>query len=280
MPFCQCFFNVPLYLIMAIPFRATLSLCALLIGVLSFAQTTDASGRKQGYWKKNDASGKRIYEGTFKDDKPIGKFKYFYPNDSVKAILNFKNEGAFAYANLYHSNGKRMAQGKYINKEVKDSIWLYYDEAGILISSESYKNGKKNGPYFVYLPNGKLSEEKNYRDDVLSGEFKEYFDGVNIRTKGTYIDGKLDGRTVYYFPNGTEVAAGYHRNGLKTGSWIYRTENGKVREKELYRNGVLANTKDTEAFFSKEKEQTPVVPTPTKSPAPTKKPVQQPKKSK
>jgi len=259
------------------PFRAILSLSALLICVISFAQSTDAAGRKQGYWKKKDASGKLVYEGLFKDDKPVGKFKYYYPNDSVKAILNFKDNGAYAYAQLFHTNGKRMAVGKYIHKEIKDSLWSYFDEAGQLISKDVYKAGKKEGLCYVYLPDGKLSEEKNYRNDLLYGEFKEYFDGVNLRSKGVYLDGKLDGRTVYYFPNGTEVAAGFHRNGLKTGPWIYRTESGKVREKELYRNGVLASPKETEEFFAKNKEQDAPA---TGTPAPQKKPVNPPKKTK
>jgi antitoxin component YwqK of YwqJK toxin-antitoxin module len=261
---------------MANPFRVILSLCALLMCAGISAQTTDASGRKQGYWKKKDPSGKLLYEGEFKDNKPVGKFKYYYPNDSVKAILNFKNNGT--YAQLFHMNGKKMAQGKYVGAEIKDSLWSYFDESGKLLSKDNYKAGKKNGLCLVFLPDGKISEEKNYKEDVLQGEFKEYFDGVNLRSKGTYSDGKLEGRTVYYYPNGTEVAAGFHRNGLKTGPWIYRTESGKVREKELYRNGVLASPKETEEFFAKNKEQS--APSPTTAPAPQKKPVNTPKKTK
>lgn len=262
---------------MANPFRVILSLSALLLCAGIFAQTTDANGRKQGYWKKKDPSGKLLYEGEFKDDKPVGKFKYYYPNDTVKAILNFRSNGT--YAQLYHMNGKKMAAGKYSSKEIKDSIWSYFDEAGVLISKDSYKAGKKNGLCLVYLPDGKISEEKNYKEDKLHGDFKEYFDGVNLRSKGTYLDGQLDGRTVYYYPNGTEVAAGYHRNGLKTGPWIYRTETGKVREKELYRNGVQASPKETEEFFAKNKEAG-TTPSDNTPPAGQKKPVKDPKTNK
>ena len=48
---------------------------------------TDANGKKQGYWKKKDEkTNKLVYEGLFKDDKPQGIFKYYYPFDSVKVI--------------------------------------------------------------------------------------------------------------------------------------------------------------------------------------------------
>lgn len=250
------------------------AICCLFFSGPVFAQTTDAAGRKQGYWKKKDASNKLVYEGEFKDDKPVGKFKYYYPNDSIKAIMHFRNGGASALAYLFHANGKRMAIGKYVGKETKDSTWIYFDEKGVLISKDDYKLGKKNGTCYVYLPDGKVSEIRNYKDDVLNGEFKDFFDGVNLRSKGTYVDGKMEGRVVYYYPNGTEVAAGYYRNGLKVGPWIYRTETGKVREKELYRNGVLASPKETDEFFSKHPEPatapTGVAPAPT----PVKKPVE------
>ena len=36
---------------------------------------TDAAGKKQGQWVKNYPNGKIMYEGTFKDDKPVGLFK-------------------------------------------------------------------------------------------------------------------------------------------------------------------------------------------------------------
>jgi len=220
-----------------------------------FAQTTDSKGRKQGYWKKKDDKNKLIYEGEFKDDKPVGQFKYYYPNDSVRAIMYFKDGGRVAYAKLFHLNGKRMGDGKYINKETRDSTWNYYDELGVLISKENYKVGKKNGLCTVYLPDGGVSEERSYKEDVQDGPFKEYFDGKNIKAQGTYVKGLMEGRVSYHYPNGVEVAAGYYKNGLKTGPWIYKTESGKTREKELYKNGKLASQKETDEFFAKNKAE-------------------------
>lgn len=223
----------------------------------NFSQTTDAKGRKQGYWKKTDEKNKLLYEGEFKDDQPIGKFKYYYPNDSVRAIMNFKNEGKIAYAKLFHMNGKRMAEGKYTYKELKDSIWKFYDELGVLIAIDTYKQGKKNGLCMVFFPDGSVSEERSFKEDMMDGPYKEYFGKNSIKSKGKYLNGVLDGRISYHYPNGVEVAAGYYKNGVKTGPWIYKTESGKVREKELYKNGKLAGQKETDEFFAKTKvEQT------------------------
>lgn len=217
------------------------------------AQNTDAQGRKQGYWKKKDEkSGKLIYEGEFKDDKPVGRFKYYYVNDSVQAIMNFKEGGKIAYAKLFHLNGKRMGEGKYINEQ-KDSVWIFYDEAGVKLSKDLYKMGKKNGVCYVYLPNGALSEERNWKEGVEHGKYKMYFDGKLVKSEGNYMEGKLDGRNVFYYPGGIEAAVGYYKDGLKIGPWIYKDQNGNVTEKELYKNGVLASKKETDEFFAKTK---------------------------
>lgn len=230
------------------------------------SQTTDASGKKQGFWKKIDEKTKKtIYEGTFKDDRPVGKFKFYHPNDSLQALFNYRNNGKIATVKLFHSNGKQMGEGRYINEykgkeieRIKDSVWTFYDESGKLISKDTYVNGKKNGTSYVYLPDGSVSEERNYKMDIQHGPFKQYFVGKRIKGEGNYVNGNLEGRAAYYFPNGVEVAAGYYKNGEKNGPWIYKDEKGNIKEKELYKNGKLATAKETEEFFSKNKpKETP-----------------------
>lgn len=215
---------------------------------------TDANGKKQGYWRKKDnKSNKLIYEGLFKDSKPQGTFKYYYPNDSIKAIMKFKQDGQISYSTLFHMNGKKMAAGKYIS-ENKDSVWNYFDEKGLLISTETYLNGLKNGKESVYFSDGIVSEERNYKSGKLNGPYKLYFDKALVKNEGTYEEGQLDGKNVFYFPNGITAATGYYNKGLKTGPWIYRDKTGKITEKELYANsGKLANKKETDDFFSKHK---------------------------
>lgn len=222
---------------------------------LNHAQTqTDASGKKQGYWKKiDDKSKKLIYEGLFKDDKPQGIFKYYYPFDSIKAIMNFKQDGKYAYSTMFHPTGKKMAYGKYIG-ENKDSVWTYYDDKATLISRESYVNGQKNGMEYVYFPDGIISEERKYKMGKMDGPFKLYYDKTLIKSEGVYVSGQLDGKNVFYYPNGITAAVGYYKNGRKTGPWIYRDKKGKITEKELYKqNGEQASKKETDDFFNRNK---------------------------
>jgi antitoxin component YwqK of YwqJK toxin-antitoxin module len=222
---------------------------------LAFSQNqTDANGKKQGYWKKKDEkSNKLIYEGLFKDDKPQGLFKYYYPHDTVRALTNFKLDGKMAYSTLFHPNGKKMASGKYIGEE-KDSVWNYFDESGTLISKENYIVGKKDGFHYVYLPNGVVSEERQFKEGKMHGPYKLYYDKNLIKTEGNYINGEMEGKNIFYYPNGVIAAEGTYKKGLKQGVWIYRENNGKVKEKELYKpGGILASQKEAEEYFNKNK---------------------------
>ena len=226
----------------------------LLLGSLT-AQTLDASGKKQGYWKKKDEkTGNLVYEGEFKDDKPIGTFKHYYPGDTARrAVTYYKEGGKIAYAKLYHQlTGKLMAQGKYIS-ELKDSVWNFYDDAGTLLSKDNYISGKKTGKCLVYLPEGSIAEEKNYKDGLEDGPFKQFYDGKIVKGEGKYVNGKMDGKISYYYPSGTVAATGIYKNGSKDGVWIYKDKTGKIKEKELYKNGQQANKKETEAYFNKNK---------------------------
>jgi antitoxin component YwqK of YwqJK toxin-antitoxin module len=218
------------------------------------ANKTDEKGRKQGYWEKIDPATKTIvYKGAFKDDKPVGTFYYYYKGtDSVHTKMDFRADGKSAYAKLYYIKGKLQAQGKYLNEQ-KDSVWNFYDELGVLISTEAYVNGKKNGVSKVFFPDGKLSEEKIYKDGLLEGPFKAYFNDKNVKSEGTYKNNNYSGKCTWYYPNGIAAAQGVYENGNKKGLWIYKEQDGKVKEKEVWVNGVKLGPKETEEYLKKNK---------------------------
>lgn len=222
----------------------------------SLAQNkTDEKGRKQGYWEKIDpVSKKTIYKGNFKDDKPQGVFTYYYKDmDSVRTKMEFRQDGKIGYAKLYYISGKLEAAGKYIGEQ-KDSVWNFYDAAGVLISTDYFTNGKKNGSSKVFLPDGKLAEEKKYKDGKLNGPFKQYYtDGKKVKAEGAYLNDNYDGKCSWYYPSGFSAAQGVYVNGVKKGVWIYKDKDGKVQSKEVWVDGKQLSTKEAEEYFNKNK---------------------------
>ncbi len=228
----------------------------LLISFITDGQNkTDAAGQKQGHWVKTDSkTGKKIYEGDFKNDKPLGTFKYYYPgNDSLRTIMVFRPDGKTALATMYHLNGKMQAKGKYVNEQ-KDSVWNYYDETSKLLSVENYSLGKKNGKALVYYQNGNLAEEKTYKLDVLEGAFKQYYDNKKVKGEGAYSNSQFIGKCSYYYPNGVVAATGvYEKGGIKKGIWIYKTIENKLESREIWVNGKQLNDKEAEEYVKRNK---------------------------
>ena len=127
--------------------RYFLIVYCILFSVLTNAQTqTDASGKKQGYWrKKDDKSNKLIYEGLFKDNKPQGIFKYYYPHDTIKAIMNFKQDGKIAYSTMFHPSGKKMAYG---NNRADFTAIPGGVVPGLILLKPDYLENKDDWPFF------------------------------------------------------------------------------------------------------------------------------------
>lgn len=224
----------------------------------AFGQTapnvTDAAGKKQGHWIKYDANNKKIYEGNFKNNIPVGKFTYFYDNGIPWAVTIFSNNGTIARTKHYSAGGKLLGEGKYVNEQ-KDSLWKFYNEDSLLLSEENYVKGLKNGSSKVYYPNGQVSEDKTWKNGKLNGPCKKYFETGQLKYTSQYVEDKLEGKTVYYFSSGKIDGEGVYKNDLKDGTWKYYTEDGKNRRTDKYINGRMIESTDKDKdVISKEQQ--------------------------
>ena len=204
----------------------------------------DNRGRRQGHWKVYDGIGELKFQGNFVNGKPMGEFVYYYPNGQIKAkVLNI-DSGRADYTRMFYPNTKLMAVGKHSGQK-KDSIWLYYsEEGGSLLSDELYIDGKKEGVWRTYYPDGKVAEEVTYKEDVREGPWNTYFSTGEIKSTCAYHNDLLEGRFIIYHLNGkVEVSGAYHES-KKLDVWVFLTDLGELVKKEYYRNGILVRTEE------------------------------------
>lgn len=201
----------------------------------------DSKGRKQGPWEKI-YPGTKVYQyrGQFKDDKPVGKFTYFYESSKVKAVINHEATGR-SEAFFYHETGVLMSHGIYRNLK-KDSIWTTFVPSGRLSTRETFKADSLHGKKVIYFvpedPEDKserVSAVMNYENGKLHGEYVEYFiDGVPMR-KGTYVHGKIEGAWEEFHPNGKRSILYRYKNGVKHGFAIaYDTDMKRIGEQYYF----------------------------------------------
>ena len=169
--------------------------------------------------------------------------------------------------------------------EKRDSVWVFYDEYGYLLSKESYSKGKKNGLSLIYLPDGKIAEEKNYKAGRLQGqsimydrngvtldirvflEGEEYFQNGQKRYKTIPLKNNIDEFFFYeYFENGSVKLEGQQNALGRQGLWKEYQEDSVSKNPSTvvrdlwYQNNVcffersetlegLISTKDSEYGF-------------------------------
>ncbi|MDB9806089.1 hypothetical protein OAB73_00750 [Crocinitomicaceae bacterium] len=236
---------------------------ALVLSVGLFAQnTTDAKGRKQGPWQKTYPKSKALeYSGTFKDDKPVGKFIYYYPSTKLKAVIIHGESDNRSEAFFYHENGEVLSYGIYKNMK-KDSVWLNFGPSGRISYKETYSQGILNGIKVIYFVPEELSDKSirimaqmTYVDGKLEGEYTELFDIGIVKVKGNYLNNKRHGEWSEYQPNGKLLSFSRYKNGVKHGWCTAHDETGKEVNKVYFFNGTMKTGRDLKLLMKQMKEK-------------------------
>ena len=76
-------------------------------------------------------------------------------------------------------------------------------------------NGKRNGEYTEYYPNGQLKITANYNNGDLNGAFSEYYPNGQLKITTDYSNGELDGLFIEFFENGMLRFETKYSNGFK-----------------------------------------------------------------
>ncbi len=189
----------------------------------------DDRGRRVGNWQGTHDDGSLRYTGQFRNDRPYGEFRHFYPSGELQAINTYSQNGMVAHNQVFFESGKLMAEGKYVNRQ-KDSIWLYYSELdGQLLSEEVYREGKLYGEVRNYYPEtGQLAEITHYKDGLRDGPWKKFFPDGKIMVEAHYTHDILDGEMLIYYPDGTLQSEGQYDMGKQVGEWRNYDENGEL----------------------------------------------------
>jgi antitoxin component YwqK of YwqJK toxin-antitoxin module len=217
---------------------------------------TDSKGRKQGPWQKTyPKSDVFQYKGQFRDDRPFGTFVYFYPGGEVKAEIEHQADGRRSRAFFYFENKMLMTEGFYLDQK-KDSTWVNYNQEGLVLGVETFKQDLLNGKKIIYYLEGQIETEKLnplsvafYKNDKLDGEYKEFFSTGKLKIIGNYKEGKRIGEWKEYYPNGTIFTQSKYKDDRLHG-WLYSfNKDGEQIGKFMYQFGDKLSQEDLEEYL-------------------------------
>jgi len=110
--------------------------------------------------------------------------------------------------------------------------------------NQTDKNGKKQGRWMKYYPNGKIMYDGFFNDDKPTGEFKRYYEDNVLKALLIFSKNGTEATTTLYYPNGLIASKGKYVNQLKEGKWQFfsSTNEGLLIREEEYasnkRNGL------------------------------------------
>ncbi len=184
-------------------------------------ETNHKDGLRNGDWKQYYESGRLRLQGSFVRDELNGTIIYFYQNGSKEITgkfldglregtwMYFNKDGSVRYQSVYRG-------GELVKERRENGTFVEYGPDNILLSSVTYKAGKREGVFQEYHDDAsfemepavdkitgdtymkqvkignELKREGVYKNDLLHGEVKHYNEKGIITKKEKYINGELE----------------------------------------------------------------------------------------
>lgn len=194
-----------------------------------FEQLKDFEG-EDGFWsQKYVPFYKWVFDNNYFDDFTY-TICYSIENPNFKKIISKNTAKISSFIDLFYDKWTEVNQGnielyqgkkqkvKYVftdyvlkaigksKGEVNIGAWEIYDQEGKLSGKGIFdEEGRRQGEWLWYDPNGKISEEENYEKGKLEGAYASYHSNGNHRKKLNYKEGKLHGISKLYNDEGALI---------------------------------------------------------------------------
>jgi antitoxin component YwqK of YwqJK toxin-antitoxin module len=141
-----------------------------------------------------------------------------------------------------YENDAIVEEGEFVNGR-KNGTWIRYYPDGQKQSEIEYTNGRPKGYYITYFENGEVEEEGQWVRQKNIGTFKRYYENGNIMQEFSFNEaGIRDGVQKYYYENGQIEIEVTMVNGKEDGVMRRYTEDGKIKSELSVSNGIVDST--------------------------------------
>lgn len=170
----------------------------------------------------------------------------FSKNGKLIEETSYKNNKKNGPFTSYYINGKKELEGVYFNDEFDDTLKSYNDDGSLRMVVE-FENGLEvskryvNSVNDVYYDDGVMQSTETYKNGVKEGLVKEWYSNYEwIMEEG--FDKQTNRNEVYKtLKNYTVKMEGNYRQGKKDGVFNYYNEDGNLIESVTYKMGEKVN---------------------------------------
>jgi antitoxin component YwqK of YwqJK toxin-antitoxin module len=189
------------------------------------------------YFKSNptatewrNESGAKMAVGKMENNKPVGHWKYFYPDESLEmegSYLNGKQHNKWIIYLESQGIVERLRYDKAIPNDSIPDLTLFKNR---IKEIHNYKEGVREGEfiYYAYTSIDKPNRVVNYKNGIFDGKSIAYHDNGLIYYEQNYKAGELDGYERFYHRNGQLKQVGQFTDGKPTGEFKVFNEDGEL----------------------------------------------------
>lgn len=132
------------------------------------------------------------------------------------------------------------------------SVTFYHGE--VMAESIQYVNGKRQGKFQKWFPDGNLSFEASYANGLLDGTTKTWWKNGNLRSEAHYSKGISNGIQKQWYKSGSIFKEMTIVNGKEEGLQKAWRENGKIYNNYEAKNGRIFGLKRASLCYQLEDE--------------------------
>jgi len=148
--------------------------------------------------------------------------------DRAKKILD-ANESPQSQTTVENEGLIRSSDGLQFKDKSNDQS-VGFTQAGVLAYKGELKDGKPEGPWTTFFPDGSVRWKGIKKDGVNHGPFTMWYENGKVKMSGNFKNGKKDGKSTIWFQSGKKWREQWHENGEPSGIWKTWNENGELVE--------------------------------------------------
>ncbi len=195
-----------------------------------------ANGQRQGFWKLYYPDGSLKAQGNYKDNERNGEWEFFHPNGILEQKGSYDEQGRpVGLWKWYYSDGKLLREENYLNG-LLDGITTEYSPKGKIITQGDYIEGLEEGTWFYET--GDMRMEGDYSSGMRNGNWKYTYNNGQLAFEGRFVDDNPNGTHIFYYPDGKIRETGNYVMGRKNGDWKRYHEDGILILIISYSNGI------------------------------------------
>lgn len=117
---------------------------------------------------------------------------------------------------------------------LNDGVWTKYNAKGTRVEETSWLEGKRDGSYSAWHPDGGISQTGAYVNGLQNGLWSTWNAAGQLMCDMTYADGALHGAFCSYHSNGVMSSQGSFEKNQSRGIWSFYDRTGRETQQIDY----------------------------------------------